>query len=198
MDRAESAKPGTGSGPGCHHVGTSLVDVGGIVSHRLLWMGAKELVVRRFPVLAGWPSCCRLLVVLVLSVAATGCADETAPRDSTAPGPVTGLNVRAASSTDTSVALHWTNPADKDFTGVMIRRAVGATSPATASSGTLVRDLIDDVPYIVDISGVTAGTQYSYALFAHDGANNYAAATKVTYSTSRPPPHTAAPVPVTP
>jgi hypothetical protein len=132
-----------------------------------------------------------LLVVLTLSLAATGCSDEKAPSDITAPGPVTGLNVRAPSSTDTSVALHWTNPTDADFTGVMIRRAVGITPPATPTSGTLIRDLIDEVPYVVDVAGVTAGTQYSYALFAHDGANNYAAAAKVTYSTTRLPPHTA-------
>jgi len=127
----------------------------------------------------------------MLSLAATGCAAEKAPGDITAPGPVTGLNVWADSSTDTSVALHWTNPADTDFTGVMIRRAVGNTPPATVGDGTLVRDLIEGpnpVPYVVDVGGVTAGTQYSYALFAHDGANNYAAAAKVTYSTSRPPP----------
>ena len=132
-------------------------------------------------------------MVLLLSLAAAGCAS-----DRTAPGPVTGLNVRADSSTDTSVSLHWTNPADADFTGVMIRRSAGATAPATATSGTLVRDLIDDVPYVVDVGGVTAGTQYSYALFAHDRANNYAAAAVVTYSTARPPPATTAPGPVKP
>jgi len=128
-----------------------------------------------------------LVVVLMLSLTATGCADDKAPSDITAPAPVGGLNVRASSSTDTSVALHWTNPTDADFTGVMIRRAVGATPPATPTSGTLIRDLIDEVPYIVDISGVTAGTQYSYALFAHDGANNYSAVANVTYLTSEPP-----------
>jgi hypothetical protein len=144
--------------------------------------------VRSFRVLAGRPSSRRVLVVLMLSLAVTGCSAEKAPSDATAPGPVTGLNVRAESSTDTSVALHWLNPVDADFTGVMIRRAVGATAPATPTSGTLVRDLIDEVPYVVDTGGVTAGTQYSYTLFAHDGANNYAAAAKVTYSTSRPAP----------
>ena len=127
-------------------------------------------------------------MALMLSLAATGCAHEKTPSDITAPGPVTGLNVRASSSTDTSVALHWTNPTDADFTGVMIRRSVGATPPATPTSGTLIRDLVDDVPYIVDISKVTAGTQYSYALFAHDGANNYAAGVNVSYLTAKPPP----------
>jgi hypothetical protein len=70
----------------------------------------------------------------------------------------------------------------------VIRRSVGAIAPATATSGTLVVDLPNSDPdptHIVDFGGVTAGTQYSYALFAHDRANNYAAAAVVTYSTSR-------------
>jgi hypothetical protein len=146
----------------------------------------------RFRVLVGRPSCCRLLVVLMLSLAAAGCSSG-----GTAPGPVTGLNVRADSSTDTSVSLHWTNPTDASFAGVMIRRSGGATAPATATSGTLVIDLTDGIGDIVD-RDVTAGTQYSYALFAHDGANNYAAAAAVTYSTTRSTPHTTAPGPVKP
>jgi len=130
-------------------------------------------------------------VVLLLSLAAAGCAS-----DRTAPGPCTGLNVRADSSTDTSVLLHWTNPADAAFTGVMIRRSAGATAPATATSGTLIMDLINDpVADIVDFESVTAGTQYSYAFFAHDSANNYAAAAAVTHSTTRSTPHTTAPKP---
>jgi hypothetical protein len=129
----------------------------------------------------------------MLSLAAAGCAGETVAKDVAAPGAVTGLNVRAESSTDTSVALHWTNPTDADFTGVMIRRSTGATAPATATSGTLVRDLIDDVPYVVDVGHVTPGTQFSYALFAHDRANNYAAAATVTFSTTKTPPTTTVP-----
>ena len=154
-----------------------------------------------FRVLPGRSSCCRLLVVLMLPLAAAGCADKAgtaAPSDKTAPGPVTSLTVRADSSTDSSVALHWINPTAKDFTGVMIRRSAGATAPATATSGSLVRDLIDDVPYIVDVGNVTPGTQYSYAFFAHDGADNYAAAGAVTYSTTRSTPHTTAPGPIKP
>jgi len=142
----------------------------------------------KFRVLAG-RSCC----LLMLSLAAAGCAGETVAKDVAAPGAVTGLNVRAESSTDTSVALHWTNPTDADFTGVMIRRSTGATAPATATSGTLVRDLIDDVPYVVDVGHVTPGTQFSYALFAHDRANNYAAAAVVTFSTTKTPPTTTVP-----
>jgi hypothetical protein len=150
--------------------------------------------VRRFRVRAGRPSCRRSLVVMMLPLAAASCASNR-----TAPGPVTGLNVRADSSTDTAVSLHWTNPTDADFTGVMIRRSGGAIAPATATSGTLVIDLLNDpAADLVDFGGVIAGTQYSYALFAHDGANNYAAAAVVTYSTTKTSPRTTAPGPVTP
>ena len=148
----------------------------------------------KFRVLAG-RSCC----LLMLSLAAAGCAGETVAKDVAAPGAVTGLNVRAESSTDTSVALHWTNPTDADFTGVMIRRSEGAIAPATVNDGTLVMDLINDpVAYVVDHVGVNGGTQYSYAFFAHDGADNYAAAGAVTYSTTRSTPHTTAPGPIKP
>ena len=147
----------------------------------------------RFRVLTGRPSC-RLLVVLMLSLTAAGCADEAVPSDITAPGPVTGLRVAADSSTDTSISLHWVNPTDADFTGVMIRRALGSTPPATHMNGDLVRDLVDDVAYIVDVGGVTAGTQYSYAVFAHDGADNYAAATDVTFTTAKAQPGAPGPV----
>jgi hypothetical protein len=124
---------------------------------------------------------------------APSAAVRTTAVDVTAPGPVTGLTVFPDSSTETSVSLHWTNPTDADFTGVMIRRSTGATAPATATSGTLVRDLIDDVPYVVDVGHVTPGTQFSYALFAHDRANNYAAAAVVTFSTTKTPPTTTVP-----
>jgi hypothetical protein len=123
--------------------------------------------------------------------------------DVTPPAPVTGLNVAAGSSTDTSISLHWTNPSiltNADFTGVMIRRQLGASAPATVSDGALVTDLIDDVPYVVDTSPeLTPGTQYSYALFAHDGSGNYAAAPAgaiVTYTTTGTPPNTVPPGPV--
>jgi hypothetical protein len=103
--------------------------------------------------------------------------------DITPPRPVTDLRVAPQSSTPTSIALHWINPTNADFTGVMIRRSIGAVAPATATSGTLVRDLIDDVPYVVN-TGLTPGVQYSYAVFAHDAANNYAPAANVTFRTA--------------
>jgi PKD repeat protein len=124
--------------------------------------------------------------------------------DTTPPGPVTGLSVKADSSTDTSVALYWTNPNNDDFIGVMIRRAVGTTPPASPTDGELVRDLVDEVSYVVDVGnlmqgGLNGGTTYSYAFFAYDHAvpRNYAAAANVTHKTTGTPRDLTVPAPVT-
>ena len=100
------------------------------------------------------------------------------PADTTPPGPVTGLG---ATATGTTVTLTWTNPSG-DFTGVMVRRAVGLTPPASPSSGTLVADTSAGTSAVTDTS-VASGTRYSYALFAHDAVPNYSAAATVTVST---------------
>ena len=99
------------------------------------------------------------------------------PPDTTPPGPVTGLTVTG--TTATSVTLAWTNPSDSDLTGVMVRRAVGPTPPGSPTAGTLVVDKAKPGATHVD-TGLTPGTQYSYALFAHDGVPNYATSATVT------------------
>jgi hypothetical protein len=120
-----------------------------------------------------------LLVALMLLLATAGCAGQSAPgRDTTAPGPVTDLRVSATSLGADWLSLSWTNPTGADFTGAMLRRLKGATAP-TLTSGTLVTDFNDGADYVVN-PGLTPGTQYSYAMFAHDGANNYSAAAVAT------------------
>jgi hypothetical protein len=100
----------------------------------------------------------------------------------TPPGPVTAV---IATPTTTSIALSWTDPADASFTSVMIRRAQGATPPATATAGTLVVDAAKPATSYTN-TGLASGTQYSYALFAHDGTPGYAAAATVTSTTLTP------------
>jgi hypothetical protein len=109
------------------------------------------------------------------TVTATTTATTTGP-----PGPVTGVTATAGK---TSVELRWENPVDSSLTGVMIRRAVGAVAPASASAGTLVADVAKPTVVFTD-SGLSSKTQYSYALFAHDAAPSYAAAAAVTVSTT--------------
>jgi hypothetical protein len=103
--------------------------------------------------------------------------------DLTAPGPVTAL--QATTLARTTVGFAWTNPVDADFTGAVIRRAVGATAPATVTDGTAVTDLPAPGDTFTD-TGLTPATQYSYAVFAHDGGPNYAAAAELTVTTRTP------------
>ena len=101
----------------------------------------------------------------------------------TPPGPVSGVAVTATTS---GVALSWTNPTAADFAGVMIRRADGPKGPASPTAGTLVTDTSPSATSFTDI-GLAAGTQYSYALFAHDTVPNYATAAAKPATTATPP-----------
>jgi hypothetical protein len=96
-----------------------------------------------------------------------------------APGPVT--NVAATASTD-SISLSWDNPSDPSLSGVMIRRAPGATPPESPGAGSLVADAAKPASSFVD-TAVTPGTRYSYALFAHDAGFRYATAGTITTTT---------------
>jgi Carboxypeptidase regulatory-like domain len=100
----------------------------------------------------------------------------------TVSGPVTDLVATPAS---VSVALSWVNPAGATLSGVMIRRATGATPPATITDGVLVTDADAPATSFTDF-GLTPGTQYSYALFAHDDTPRYAGATAVSTTTIAP------------
>ncbi len=116
-----------------------------------------------------------------LDVLGTGIESLTSCETSSAAlAPVTNVTATPAS---TSVLLSWTNPTAASLTGVMIRRAAGATAPASATSGTLVTDATKPATSFTD-TGLTPGTQYSYALFAHDGTPVFAAAATVTVTTT--------------
>ena len=101
--------------------------------------------------------------------------------DVTPPHPVTAVVVSPQSAG--SMLLQWTNPPDPDFAGVMIRRSQGSVPPVSATDGTLVVDAATPRASYTD-SGLLAGTEYSYALFAHDGASNDAAAAIGTATTN--------------
>jgi hypothetical protein len=100
---------------------------------------------------------------------------------SAAPGPVTGLNSSAVSSSQ--LTLSWTNPTTAGFAGVVIRRAVGAVPPATPTDGTAAGSTGAAATTFTD-TGLTASTQYSYALFAHDAVPSYSAAATITVTTA--------------
>ena len=91
------------------------------------------------------------------------------PADTTPPGKVTGLTV--GTRTASSIALAWTNPGDADLAEIVVRRAQGATAPATPTAGTAVPLATVKATSVTD-SGLTAGTTYSYAVFTRDASNN--------------------------
>ncbi len=93
--------------------------------------------------------------------------------DVTPPASVTGLTtVRFPSY----VQLDWTNPSTGDFMGTTIR--VKTTGfPTGPTDGTFIIDK-GNAPGTSDShthTGLTSGTTYYYAVFAHDEASNYAA-----------------------
>jgi hypothetical protein len=93
-------------------------------------------------------------------------------------------NLSASKVTSSSVTLSWSNPSSPGFSGVMIRRAQGATPPASTSAGTLVTKTGPTATSYTD-SGLTAATEYSYAVFADDGAE-YSAPATITVTTRQP------------
>ena len=118
--------------------------------------------------------------VSVAVSATTSDIDAALVGNETTPGAVLDVTAIPAS---TSIALSWTNPVEASLTGVMIRRAVGATPPSSADAGTLVTDIKPPATSFTD-DGLTPGTQYSYALFAHNGTPSFATAATVTSTTT--------------
>jgi hypothetical protein len=108
---------------------------------------------------------------------------DVAGFDLAAPGRPAGLTATPATTT---IALAWTNPADTDLTGVVIRRAVGTTPPATPSAGTAVTQLGVGVTDFTD-STVNAGTQYAYAVFEQNGGNAFSAPATASVETTPNP-----------
>jgi hypothetical protein len=96
------------------------------------------------------------------------------------PGLVTNVT---ATPNSTSIALSWTNPTSESFTGVMIRRALGPTPPASPTAGTLVTDVAMPAMSFTD-TALASGTLYSYALFAHNATPSYATAATVISGTT--------------
>lgn len=89
--------------------------------------------------------------------------------DTTPPAPVTAL--AAYDVTSSGCRLQWSNPADSDLALVVVRRADGATAPATPTAGTGVLTETGIAPYVVD-TGLTQTTTYSYSVFTADSAGN--------------------------
>ena len=112
--------------------------------------------------------------------------------DASPPGSVTAVRVTAR--TTTSVSLAWANPSAADLARIVVRRAEGSSPPATVTHGIAVLLGSDRATSVTD-PALTAGTTYSYALFAQDTAGNTSSRASITTSTV-PPLDTTPPSPV--
>lgn len=93
------------------------------------------------------------------------------------PASVTGLKASAVSPT--SATLAWTNPADPGFTGVIVRRSKGSTPPTKPTGGNPVALPSPKVAQLAD-TALTAGTTYSYSVFAMSASGKAAPPATVT------------------
>jgi hypothetical protein len=99
------------------------------------------------------------------------------------PSPVT--NFTAAARDDQSIDLSWTNPADRTFTGVTIRRSA-VNFPAKPGEGDAVTDATGGVTAYTD-GGLAAATTYYYSAFAHNGTGDYSVIATAGASTAKKP-----------
>ncbi len=99
--------------------------------------------------------------------------------------PVTALSVTAVALT--SITLGWTNPTNAGFTGVTIRRSIGAVPPADPTAGTAVPVPLSKTAVSFTDTGLTSATQYSYTVFARDPVPHFSIPKHVTRTTDTPP-----------
>ncbi|MDR6883008.1 fibronectin type III domain-containing protein [Bacillus sp. 3255] len=93
------------------------------------------------------------------------------PTDTTAPSNVT--NLTASGPTQTGVTLNWTAATDNvAVTGYDIYNGASLVTTVTGTS--------------YNVTGLTAGTQYTFTVKAKDAAGNVASGTSTTFTTSAP------------
>jgi formylglycine-generating enzyme required for sulfatase activity len=133
------------------------------------------------------------LVALALAMATLGCgsSETTSPQDTTAPGAVTDLAV--SSVTTTTAVLTWTAPGDDGLTGTAstydVRYAIGEATAFQWNSATQATSepapKVDGSHETFTVTGLTAGTTYTFALKTGDEVPNWSAISNlVTHATA--------------
>jgi chitodextrinase len=102
----------------------------------------------------------------------------TTRADKTPPGPVSALS---AESTDSTIQLTWTNPTAPDFSGVVVRRSLGATPPASPTSGVGV-PVAGTADTILEVD-LDSNQTYAYSVFALDAVGNVSSRATIVVTT---------------
>src|SRR5574344_2962437 len=87
--------------------------------------------------------------------------------DVTSPAAVTSLTATTGSA---QVTLHWTNPADSDFSKAVVEYAT--TADTATVLGTYEAAGTAGAAGIYTATGLTNGTSYTFTVYAQDGAGN--------------------------
>jgi hypothetical protein len=100
-----------------------------------------------------------------------------------APDPVT--NVLVTRTTTSTIGLKWKDPIGKGFSGVIIRRASGKAPPSSPTAGVKVASVGTSTTDLT-VSGLKAGSGYSFALFSHNLATTLHAKADTLTATTTP------------
>jgi Fibronectin type III domain len=112
--------------------------------------------------------------------------------DVTPPAQATGVTATRAS--DGSVHLSWANPSDGDYAGTVVRFLPSPQAPGLATAG---RYAYTGTGTSVDVSGLSAGRTYTFAVFTYDSTGNVSRARVVSVPGSPRQKITVAPTTIT-
>jgi hypothetical protein len=117
--------------------------------------------------------------------------DAPPPTPTPTPDPLSAITNLAAKITTAKVTLHWTDPTDAGFAGLVVRYAKGTTAPASRTAGKAAKlaAIKSGKPATsVSISGLDSGVTYSFSVWAkytEGGKTQYAPVADVTTTTKQ-------------
>ena len=115
-----------------------------------------------------------LILIATTAIIVTGCSDESNSKKQTTNSGAALVDVTDFTATpgDGVVILAWANPAETDFAGVLILRRDDGESPIAPDDVDAI-EVYDGTGELITDSGLSNGTTYYYAAYAHDSISNY-------------------------
>src|SRR5664279_5533096 len=108
------------------------------------------------------------------TVLTVGLAVGVAPSAVAATGAPAGVrHAKVTTSSSSRISLSWTNPSSRSLASVVVRVARGGTAPSSATRGSKVAT-VTKPHHVATAANLTAGTAYTFAIFASDGHKHFA------------------------